>query len=114
MHPPFIVRARFHDVEGLQEGANVRVAGVSMGVVRKIRHQSEECPVELEMHIERQRDFALPRSAKARLGSERLLGPTNREHRLDRSLRTPDRELRQTGNPEGHRRSCLQAKRQLL
>ena len=76
LHRRVLLSARFADVQGLREGAPVRLAGVNVGTVARLRfspeHDAPEVLVTLEIGVD-----ALHRigpDSVARIGSQGLLG----------------------------------------
>ena len=67
------VRAIFDDVSGLQQGNNVWLSGVKVGIVKKISFLSQS-QVEVTMNIERKDQQYVKKDAKARIGSDGLIG----------------------------------------
>jgi ABC-type transporter Mla subunit MlaD len=71
----------------LKPGANVQLAGVEIGRVRKIRNEiGTDCPVDVEFELALTKQFrSLPSNATARFSTEGILGPTYLEIVLPKS-----------------------------
>lgn len=71
-----ILRACFHDAEGLQNNARVRLAGVDVGYVRRVRAmpRSPHCPAEVEMILETDYELRLPEDSLADIDREGIFG----------------------------------------
>ena len=67
------IRAVFDDVSGLQQGNNVWLSGVKVGIVKKISFV-DQSKVEVIMNIERKEQQYIRKDAKAKIGSEGLIG----------------------------------------
>jgi ABC-type transporter Mla subunit MlaD len=69
--------ACFEDVNGLQVGAAVRIAGVQVGRVARVRARPDrkDCPAEAAMRLSTPYDLQVPKDAIAEVSSEGLLGP---------------------------------------
>ena len=72
------LRACFNDVQGLQVGAPVRIAGVDVGTVRSVRAnpQRKDCPAEIEMDLATTYDIRIPRDSIVAIETSGILGPT--------------------------------------
>lgn len=68
----YTLKTRFPDVQGLQSGAAVRVAGVSVGTVRAIAFAGSE--VEVELKVSRSMQDKITTDSRAFIGSLSLLG----------------------------------------
>src|SRR3954463_561752 len=66
------------DGRGLENNAEVRIAGIRVGRVMSVRVKPElqQAPVEVEMIIEPGYQMMVPADAKVRLGRAGALGPT--------------------------------------
>ena len=75
---PFRLKACFQNAEGLRNGAEVRLAGVDIGLVRQVRAQPMEqsCPASVEMEIETPYELKIPRDSVASTAKAGLLGDT--------------------------------------
>jgi phospholipid/cholesterol/gamma-HCH transport system substrate-binding protein len=71
-----VLRACFNDVRGLRSGAGVRIAGVDVGRVAKVRARPDNklCPADVEMKLNTQYELKVPTDAIARVQSAGLLG----------------------------------------
>jgi phospholipid/cholesterol/gamma-HCH transport system substrate-binding protein len=69
--------ACFEDVNGLQVGAAVRIAGVEVGRVTRVwaRPDRKDCPAAVAMRLSTPYDLRVPRDAIAEVSTEGLLGP---------------------------------------
>jgi len=67
------VKAIFDDVGGLQQGNNIWLAGVKVGTVKKIAF-NRDSKVELSMSILESMQPYIHKDAKAKIGSESLIG----------------------------------------
>ncbi|WP_153798622.1 MlaD family protein [Foetidibacter luteolus] len=67
------VRAVFNDVAGLQPGSNIWFSGVKIGTVRRISFHGLS-QVLVELHIEKSAQSHIRRDAKAKIGSDGLIG----------------------------------------
>lgn len=67
------VKAIFDDVGGLQQGNNVWLSGVKVGIVKRINFISQS-QVEVTMNIERKDQQYVKRDSKAKIGSDGLIG----------------------------------------
>jgi phospholipid/cholesterol/gamma-HCH transport system substrate-binding protein len=72
------LRACFQNVQGLRSGATVRIAGVSLGSVKKVRAQpmNSACPAEVEMELHSDYLLMIPNDAVASVDTEGILGPS--------------------------------------
>ena len=69
----FRLQARFSNVEGLQKGSNVWFSGVKIGIVQDVIIESTES-VLLELKVGRDLQTFIKKDAKAKIGSDGLLG----------------------------------------
>jgi ABC-type transporter Mla subunit MlaD len=71
-----ILRACFHDAEGLLNNARVRLAGVDVGYVRRVRAmpRSPHCPAEVQMILETDYELRIPEDSLVDIGRDGLLG----------------------------------------
>ncbi len=69
----FALNAVFDDVSGLQSGANVLFSGVKVGTVKKIDFYGDS-QVQVTMNIERKAESHIHKNAKAKIGSDGLIG----------------------------------------
>ncbi|HYG50842.1 MAG TPA: MlaD family protein [Flavobacteriales bacterium] len=69
----FKINAVFKDIGGLQEGNNVRFSGINVGVVDNIV-QITDSTVKVEMRIEEETRKFIKKDARARIGSDGLMG----------------------------------------
>ena len=67
------LKAVFNDVAGLKTGNNVWFSGVKIGTVKDIQFYGES-QVQITMNIEEESQRYIRKDAKARLGSESLIG----------------------------------------
>ena len=70
------LKSCFSDVQGLREGAGVRIAGVDVGTARSVRAnpQNKNCPAEVEMALITSYDLRVPKDAIVAIQTEGLLG----------------------------------------
>jgi len=70
------LKSCFSDVQGLKEGATVRIAGVDVGTVRSVRAnpQNRNCPAEVEMAIATSYNLRVPKDAIVAIQTEGILG----------------------------------------
>jgi phospholipid/cholesterol/gamma-HCH transport system substrate-binding protein len=68
------LRTSFPHVQGLKEGAVVRVAGIEVGTVRSIRFAPTGADVEIEMEVARSVQPRVTTDSRAEIGSLSLLG----------------------------------------
>lgn len=70
-------RTCFADAAGLRPGAEVRISGVQIGIVREVtaKPQDKACPAEIEMDIATPYDLKIPRDAIVEVQTSGLLGP---------------------------------------
>src|SRR2546425_3748283 len=59
------LKSCFNDVQGLKAGASVRIAGVDVGTVRRVRANPEmrNCPAEVEMELATTYEIRVPNVA---------------------------------------------------
>ena len=69
----FTINAIFNDVSGLQSGSNVLFSGVKVGTVKKIDFYGDS-QVQVTMNIEREAESHIHKDAKAKIGSDGLIG----------------------------------------
>jgi ABC-type transporter Mla subunit MlaD len=71
-----ILRACFHDAEGVQNDSRVRLAGVDVGHIRRVRAmpRSPHCPAEVEMLLETDYELRIPEDSVADIRSDGVLG----------------------------------------
>src|SRR5438552_1586174 len=67
------LNAVFNDVGGLQKGNNIWFSGVKIGTVKKLKIVSHS-RVEVEMRLEQQSENFIYKDAKAKIGSDGLIG----------------------------------------
>ncbi|MET0242338.1 MAG: MlaD family protein [Flavitalea sp.] len=67
------VNAVFDDVAGLQKGNNIFFSGVKIGTVRKVEFYGES-KVRVELHIEKKAQEFIRKDAKAKIGTDGLIG----------------------------------------
>lgn len=69
--------ACFENVQGLREGAAVRIAGIEVGRVARVRAHPDrrDCPAEVLMVLSTPDELKIPNDATAQVESEGLLGP---------------------------------------
>ena len=67
-----LLRASFDRIDGLANGADVRIAGVKVGTVTDSRINPESFAAELTIKVDR--SLKLPRDTSAEISSEGLLG----------------------------------------
>jgi len=72
------LKSCFNDVQGLKAGASVRIAGVDVGTVRRVRANPEmrNCPAEVEMELATTYEIRVPKDAIAVIATAGLLGET--------------------------------------
>ncbi len=70
------LKSCFDNVQGLRSGAAVRVAGVDVGKVIRVRAdpQNKNCPAEVEMQLATTYDLRIPNDALAVIETEGVLG----------------------------------------
>jgi phospholipid/cholesterol/gamma-HCH transport system substrate-binding protein len=71
--PSLNVTALFGDVSGLQQGNNVWFSGVKIGTVKKISFYGQS-QVKVLLHIDRKAQEFIRKDAKAKIGSDGLIG----------------------------------------
>ena len=73
-----ILKSYFFDAQGLREGAPVRLSGVDVGNIKKIRvvPNKPEAPVEVSMKVSTKYDFALHKDSVTQLSTAGVLGET--------------------------------------
>lgn len=69
----FTINAIFNDVGGLLTGGNVWFSGVKVGTVKKISFYGDS-QVQVTMNIERDAEAHIHKDAKAKIGSDGLIG----------------------------------------
>jgi len=71
-----ILRACFDNVQGLRQSAQVRIAGVDVGRVTKVRARPDNklCPADVEMQLATLYDLKVPTDAIALVEVRGLLG----------------------------------------
>lgn len=69
----FILKARFHNVSGLQPGNNVRLMGIDVGTVKSVNILNDTT-VEVVMIIEEKARAFIKEDASASVGTEGLMG----------------------------------------
>jgi len=67
------LNAVFNDVSGLQKGNNIWFSGVKVGTVKKLKLLSQ-ASVEVEMRVDQQSQDFIYKDAKAKIGSDGLIG----------------------------------------
>lgn len=72
----FTIKTYFNDVHGLRAGAPVRVAGVDVGTVTRVRVRDElrDRPAEVMMSLQTSYELKIPSDAVVRLESVGVLG----------------------------------------
>jgi phospholipid/cholesterol/gamma-HCH transport system substrate-binding protein len=75
------VRAYFSNVDGLRDGANVRIAGVDIGSVKSVHVRPElgKEPVEVVMMLNPAYEIRIPSDSTVSLHTAGVLGPTYAE-----------------------------------
>jgi phospholipid/cholesterol/gamma-HCH transport system substrate-binding protein len=70
------IKSCFNDVQGLREGAPVRLAGVNIGTVRHVRAnpQRKDCPAEVEMTLATTYEIRIPKDSIAGIETAGVLG----------------------------------------
>jgi phospholipid/cholesterol/gamma-HCH transport system substrate-binding protein len=68
-----VVKAIFNDVNGLQKGNNVWFSGVKVGTIKNVILFGNE-RVEVDINIEQKSRQFIPKDAKAKVGSDGLIG----------------------------------------
>ena len=71
--PSVTITALFDDVSGLQQGNNVWFSGVKIGTVKKISFFGNS-QVKVLMHIDKKAQDFIRKDAKAKIGSDGLIG----------------------------------------
>src|SRR5574338_18989 len=69
----FAVKARFHNVQGLTPGNNVRYAGIQVGTVKKITIL-DDGQIEVELLIENKMKRYIRKNANAAIATDGLMG----------------------------------------
>lgn len=71
------LRTCFADAGGLRPGAEVRISGVQVGIVRAVtaKPQDKNCPAEVELDITTPYELKIPKDAVVELQTSGLLGP---------------------------------------
>ena len=71
------LRTCFADAGGLRPGAEVRISGVQVGIVRAVtaQPQNKDCPAEVEMDLTTPYELKIPRDAIAEVQTAGLMGP---------------------------------------
>src|SRR5436189_2600660 len=67
------LKAMFNDVNGLQKGNNVWFSGVKVGTIKNVILAGNE-RVEVDINIEQKSRQFIPKNAKAKVGSDGLIG----------------------------------------
>ncbi len=72
------LKSCFNDIQGLKAGASVRIAGVDVGTVRRVRANPEmrNCPAEVEMELATTYEIRVPKDAIAGIATAGLFGET--------------------------------------
>ena len=70
------VRVYFQNAQGLREGAAVRIAGVDVGTVTRVRVRPELRAAEVVMSLHTAYKLNIPKDATVSLSTEGVLGPT--------------------------------------
>ncbi len=70
------IKSCFNDVQGLREGGPVRLAGVDIGTVHRVRAdpQKKDCPAEVEMALATAYEIRIPKDSIAGIETAGLLG----------------------------------------
>jgi len=70
------IKSCFSDVQGLREGAAVRIAGVDVGTVHSVRAnpQNKNCPAEVKMALATSYEMRVPKDAVAAIEQGGILG----------------------------------------
>lgn len=70
------INSCFNNVQGLREGAPVRIAGVDIGTVRRVRAnpQRKDCPAEVEMALATTYEIRIPKDSIAGIDTAGILG----------------------------------------
>jgi len=73
-----VLKSCFNDVQGLKAGASVRIAGVEVGTVRRVRAnpQMKNCPAEVDIELATTYEVRVPRDSIAGIATAGLLGET--------------------------------------
>lgn len=71
------LRTCFADAGGIRPGAEIRISGVQVGIVRAVtaQPQNKECPADVEMDITTPYELKIPRDAITEVHTAGLLGP---------------------------------------
>jgi len=86
-----ILKSCFNDVAGLKAGATVRIAGVDVGNVRRVRANPSirNCPAEVEMGLVTPYEFTVPNDAIAAISTAGVLGEAYVEIDTSRAVGSP-------------------------
>jgi phospholipid/cholesterol/gamma-HCH transport system substrate-binding protein len=70
------IKSCFNNVQALRKGALVRLAGVDIGTVRRVRAdpQRKDCPVEVEMALTTAYEITIPKDSIAGIETAGVLG----------------------------------------
>ena len=84
-------KAYFKSGQLIRTGAEVRVAGVSSGIVKsvKVRPEHREAPVEVVFEIQTDYQLPIPQDSVVQLGAAGVLGPTFLEVNVSRATGPP-------------------------
>lgn len=76
LRSPLNVQACFHDVMGLREGGDARIAGVKVGYVRRVLAvpQAASCPARVQMVLQTDYDLRVPSDCLATIQQDGVLG----------------------------------------
>ena len=89
--PALNAQACFHYVAGLRQGAEVRIAGVDVGRVRRITvvPQDASCPVRIQMRLQTDYELTVPSDSVATIQQAGILGPSYVEIDISRAAGHP-------------------------
>jgi len=86
------VHTCFHNAAGLKPGAGIRVAGVTVGVVRTVTAGERDCVIDVGMTVRTASESQIPADAVAEQVSDGKGGPVTLEIDTSRTSAGPVRE----------------------
>ena len=97
----FEIESYFQDIQGLRDGAPVRLAGVEIGTVKKvqIRPERRDAPAEVTMSIQTPYELKIPNDAIVSVSSAGVFGPS-----------FADIDIRSTSGPPVQRGGVLKSR----